>query len=165
MSAPSLAERDAEYLKYGFLSIKTGNAIRHKLGGDALSQEEQDILRNADELLRQIASGVELATSGNIRNNDIDPLTSMRALGVARDPIRHIQGQVQQNQLADLFASMAATLEICSTSPTAPTDPQRQVLSLAASFFDELYKYVSTVLDRRSSMSLVTHQTGLHSPQ
>lgn len=160
MSAPSLAERDAEYLKYGFLSIKAGNAIRHKIEGDALSQEDQDILRNADELLLQIASGVELATSGNIRNNGIDPLTSMRALGVARDPIRHIQGQVQQHQLAELFTSMAATLKACSATSTAPTDPQKRVLSLAASFFDELYKYVATVLDRRSSMSLVAHQTG-----
>lgn len=159
MSAPSLAERDAEYLKYGFLSIRAGNAIRHKLGGEALSEEEQDILRNADELLRQIASGVELATSGNIRNNDIDPLASMRALGVARDPIRHIQGEVQQHKLAELFVLMAETLQASSGSSSSPTKPQKESLSLTASFFDELYKYVATILDRRGATSPMAHQT------
>lgn len=160
MSAPSLAERDAEYLKYGFLSIKAGNAIRTRLEGDALSHEEQEVLRHADELLRQISSGAELATSGNFQGNDVDPLASMEALDFARDPIRHIQGQVKIQQLAKLFASMAEAVETCSRSKGPPTPEQRDTLSTVASFFDALYRYVATTLDRRSGASLVTQQPG-----
>lgn len=159
MSAPSLAERDAEYVRYGFLSIKAGNAIRNKLNGGPLSYDEKEVLRNADELLRQISSGAELTVSGHLQN-DADPLASMKALDFALDPIRHIQGQVQTQQLAQLFASMAATVETCSVSPTAPTRDQEEMLSMTATFFDALYKYVTTVLDRGTGTQFVTHQVG-----
>lgn len=160
MSAPSLAERDAEFLKYGFLSIKAGNAIRSKLDGDPLSTDEQEILRRADELLRQISSGAELATSGNLQNNDMDPLASMKALDFARDPIRQIQGQVQTHQLAQLFGSIADAVEACRVSTASPTQAQKEILSMAAAFFDQLYQHVATTLDRRNGTSFITHQTG-----
>jgi hypothetical protein len=152
MSAPSIAERDSEYLKYGFLSIKAGNAIRSKLDGDPLSEDELEILHHADQLLRQISTGAELVTSGSIQNNDIDPVASMKALDVAKDPIKHIQGQVKLHQLAQLFASMADTLKACSGSDRAPSKEQKQVLAQVASFFDALYQYVATTLDRRGNI-------------
>lgn len=160
MSAPSPAERDAEYLKYGFLSIKAGNAIKNKLEGESLSQDEQDILRHAHELLQQISSGAELTVSGTLRGNAIDPLASMKALDFARDPIRHMQGKVKLHQLAELFAGMANTVQACSVSTAAPTDVQREALSMAAKFFEALYQYVANVLDRRSGTSFTIHQTG-----
>lgn len=160
MSAPSSAERNAEYLKYGFLSIKAGNAIKNRLQGEILSHDEQEILRRADDLLRQISSGAELTVSGHPQKNDIDPLASMKALDFARDPIRHMQGQVKVHQLAELFASMANTIQACSASAEAPTKAQREMLSTAAKFFEALYQYVAGVLDRRSGTSFATHQTG-----
>ena len=57
MSDPSLQLRSAESIKYGLLAARSSEAISRAEAQQALSREDQDILGEAEEFLKQVAEG------------------------------------------------------------------------------------------------------------
>lgn len=145
MSAPTFESMESEYINYGFLSVKAGNAIKAALEGQNLSEAEGQILKRAEEFLKDISSGAVLVKTG--RYNGVNPSEAMAALDFAMNPILHLQDVIKNEEVSKFFDEMADAIQIIAAQQALP-DEKKGMLGNAQKFFDYLY---SSLLDSLNS--------------
>ena len=137
MSAPTFESRESEYINYGFLSIKAGNAIKAILGGQSLSIEDKQALERAEKFLKDISSGVNLVTTGVYKHGS-NPNETMAALDYAIDPIVLLQDIIKNQDISGFFDEMADAIHVSAFKSGEPNDNE-DMLGNAQQFFDFLY--------------------------
>ena len=151
MSAPAVEYKQANLLSYGFLAARAEKAAQLLRKGELVSGHDTQALREAAGFLKKVSSGVNfLLTTGDFQSNDL--VGALEALHLAIDPIQRIASQLQDNkEFADLFSNIAdAVLRRIDNANTAPTEDEDLRLQLFQAFFDALYQFVSTELERHS---------------
>ena len=150
MSAPSRYSKEAEEMKYGFLAVKSKDAISKMLEKKELTGDELKVLSRARDFLLTIADGAQLVTEGVYHGHNSQE--SMAALNYAMDPLKYLQAALKDEQICNYFRVLADALHEPEISDARLTDEKYKHLEDASNFFEALYSnLLSAVSENRRS--------------
>lgn len=149
MSAPAADFRNANFLSYGFLATRAEKAAKLLQAGEALSASDAEALQAATDFMNKVSSGATYLISGAFQSNDL--VGALDALNLAIDPIQTLSDRIKGNEIGKLFADVAQTVTRATQNPSTPmsVDDKTQI-QLFQAFFDALYRYVSSELERET---------------
>lgn len=142
MSDPSLQLRNAESIKYGLLAARSSEAIGRAEAQQALTREDQDILGEAEEFLRQVADGAAFISTGAHSRGSV--ISSTDAFGFALHPIESLD-LLKDRQAPEVFNELARAVHQISAGQAATLNMADVVNARA--FFDRLYASVLELIE------------------
>src|SRR6478735_8885316 len=134
MSDPNLQIRSAQTIKFGLLAARSSSAIDRAVAHQELSAEDQEILRRAEEFLRQVADGAAFVTSGTQSGGSA--LGSTEALGYALKPIESLVF-FKDREVPETFKLFARTVHEIAAGKASELD--QSMVSGVRAFFERLY--------------------------
>lgn len=152
MSTPTADQRNANYLSYGFLAARAEKASILLQEGQALSPSDKEALHAAADFLSKVSTGANFLTSasGQFQSNDL--VSALDALDLAIDSIQTMSDRIKNNEIGKLFAEVAETVSNQIENPKALSGNEKSQVQLFQAFFDALYQYVSSVLERETPL-------------
>lgn len=149
MSAPAADFRNANFLSYGFLAARAEKAARLLQAGETLSTSDSEALQAATDFMNKVSSGATYLTSGAFQTNDL--VGALDALNLAIDPIQTLSDSIKGNEVGKLFAEVAQTVTRATQNPlTQISAADKTQIQLFQAFFDALYRYISSELERET---------------
>jgi hypothetical protein len=149
MSAPRADLHHASLLSYGFLAARAEKAAKLLEQNEALSGPDIEVLDEAAQFLKKISTGAEYLTTKNFQSQDL--MGALDALSLAMDPIKTVSKLFGDREISQIFSETAETVSKHLHIATTPlTESERKQLQIFRQFFDALYAYVSTVLEREA---------------
>lgn len=142
MSDPSLQLRSAESIKYGLLAARSSEAISRAEAQQALSREDQDILGEAEEFLKQVAEGAAFISTGTHSRGSV--INSTYVFGFALHPIESLD-LLKDRQAPEVFDGLAKAVHEIAAGQ-ASTLNEADIVN-ARAFFDRLYASILELIE------------------
>ncbi|WP_093289042.1 hypothetical protein [Pseudoxanthomonas sp. CF125] len=142
MSDPSLQLRSAESIKYGLLAARSSEAIARAEAHQELTSEDQTILEEAEEFLRQVADGAAFISTGAHPRGSV--ISSTDAFGFALQPVESLD-LLKDRQAPDVFNELARAVHQISAGQASTLEEVD--ITNARAFFDRLYASALELLE------------------
>lgn len=151
MSSPTQYSKESDHLKYGFLAVKSSEAINRVLREQPLSDGDLEILSKASTFLQNIAEGAQLVSTGKLSQGQ-NSRESIEALDYAIDPLESLKDVPLHGDIADYFRQLAESVPDGKTKISISTE-KRKHLEVAMDFFNALYDSLVVALGEHKRQS------------
>ena len=154
MSAPSIYEKGAEHIKYGFLATRSRSVINNLLNDKNITEEDIEILKRAQQFIKLLLDGTDFVTTGKYHGNN--SRETLAVLSFALDPLEQIQSAAKDIKVSGILKMVGDALSVVISIRQVPSEELRNTLLIASKLFFLIYTSLaeSLSLKRRTSSSI-----------